>query len=368
MLRLSLILEAFLALETTFATPLDSAHSVGIYCELLDSELPNRISYPSSPAYNESVSSYYSGQERDIRPGCIFRPFDEPDVSLFLKLVTTKIDECSTLPKFAVRSGGHMIWPGSANIEHGITVDLRALNGTVLNEDKTVASIGPGGVWSEIYPLLEPYNLTVMGGRVPGIGVGGLATGGEYSSSYLSPPVTINLYRSLTSPGGIHFSARRNGWVCDNIHAYQVVLANGTTIEATASSHPDLWLALKGGSNNFGIVTRIDVPTWPLDVMWGGQVVFEYVPDVLAGQARAFSTFMAEGSFDEAAHMGMTLVFDQGVYVVANALYYIDPVEDPAVYDGFRAIEPKVMESLRLQKPSDLVNDATGLLPPNTTR
>lgn len=72
-----------------------------------------------------------------------------------------------------------MIWPGSANIEAGITVDLRAMNSTVLNEDKTVLSLGPGGVWSEIYPLLEPHNLTVMGGRVPGIGVGGLATGGE---------------------------------------------------------------------------------------------------------------------------------------------------------------------------------------------
>lgn len=334
-----------LALEVAAAGRNAAARDVGIFCELIDRQIPDRISYPKSPVYNESISSYYSGQGRDIQPGCIFRPKDETEVSAFLKLVTANIGGCSSLPKFAVRSGGHMIWPGSANIEDGITIDLRAMNGTVLNEDKTVLSLGPGGIWSEVYPQLEPYNLTVMGGRVPGIGVGGLATG-----------------------GGIHFSARQNGWVCDNIYTYQVVLANGTIIEATASSRRDLWLALKGGSNNFGIVTRIDVPTWPLDMMWGGQVVFEFNQANMDAHAREFSAFMSEENFDAAAHMGTTLVFDQGNWVIGDALYYTKPVENPAVYEGLRSIEPKIIEMLRVQKPSDLVDDSTGLLPPNTTR
>ena len=33
---------------------------------------------------------------------------------------------------------------------------------------------------------------------------------------------------------------------------YQVVLANGSVVDANAQSNPDLWWALKGGSNNFG--------------------------------------------------------------------------------------------------------------------
>lgn len=168
-----------LAFQTVLAVQADRARDVDVYCQLIDAELPNRISYPETPVYNESISSYYSGQERDIRPGCIFRPLDTTEVSSFVKLVTTEIHGCSKLPKFAVRSGGHMIWPGSANIEDGITVDLRAMNATVLSDNKSVLSLGPGGIWSEIYPQLEPHNLTIMGGRVPGIGVGGLATGGE---------------------------------------------------------------------------------------------------------------------------------------------------------------------------------------------
>lgn len=161
------------------SAPENQAREVEVYCELIKSKIPDRISYPQSSAYDESISSYYSGQEKDIQPGCIFSPRDTSEVSEFVSLVTSHVDGCSELPKFAIRSGGHMIWPGSANIEAGITVDLRAMNSLTLNEDKSVASIGAGGIWSEIYPQLVPHNLTVMGGRVSGIGVGGFSTGGK---------------------------------------------------------------------------------------------------------------------------------------------------------------------------------------------
>jgi len=52
--------------------------------------------------------------------------------------------------------------------------------------------------------------------------------------------------------GGMTFLSRRHGFTCDNIHGYEVVLASGEVVYVTADSHPDLWLALKGGSNNFG--------------------------------------------------------------------------------------------------------------------
>ncbi|KAH9226154.1 hypothetical protein K456DRAFT_1933883 [Colletotrichum gloeosporioides 23] len=313
---------------------------------LLESLIPNRVAYPETPTYNESISSYYSGQERDIRPGCIFQPETAHEVSQFIKLITRKDALCSHAPpKFAIRSGGHMIWPGSANIDQGITVDLRKLNSLVLNEDKTVASLGVGGIWSDIYPQLVPHNLTVMGGRVTGIGVGGLATG-----------------------GGIHYLARRHGWVCDNIHTYQVVLASGAIVEATASSHADLWLALKGGSNNFGIVTRIDVPNFPMGDMWGGTVAFEYTNEVLEAHAQAFSDFMSAENFDDAADMGMSLLFDQGNYAVGDALYYVKPVENPPVYQPFTAIQPQIGSSLRIGNASSMTSEANGLLPPNTTR
>lgn len=56
------------------------------------------------------------------------------------------------------------------------------MNAVVLSDDEKVAQLGPGGIFSEIYPQFVPYNLTIMGGRAPGIAVGGFVIRGEYTS------------------------------------------------------------------------------------------------------------------------------------------------------------------------------------------
>lgn len=143
--------------------------------KLVESEVPGRISYPGTTTYNSSISSYYGDQERALSPGCIFRPTTASEVSQFVKLMAS--DERES--KFAVRGGGHTFWTGAANIGPGITVDMRLMNQVELSEDEKIARIGGGAVWDHAYPQLVPHNLTVMGGRIPGIGVGGFATGGQ---------------------------------------------------------------------------------------------------------------------------------------------------------------------------------------------
>ena len=155
-------------------------------CQQAASRLPGRISYPADSVYQSSRGSYYSEFERALAPGCIFRPTNAVEVSQFIKLVTADGQYSNASrshnrsPKFAVRGGGHTLFSGAANIDGGVTIDLREIKSLALSQDRKVASIGGGAVWSDIYPQLVPYNLTVMGGRVPGVGVGGFATGGEY--------------------------------------------------------------------------------------------------------------------------------------------------------------------------------------------
>jgi FAD/FMN-containing dehydrogenase len=162
------------ALSAAALFPFASAQPQQNACKIIDVNIPGRISYPDSTAYNSSVSSYYSDQERDLYPGCIFQPTNTSEVSQFVKLVTA----CEGA-KFAVRGGGHTLWTGAANINGGITVDMRSMKDFALSPDKKIALLGAGGIWNEIYPQLVPYNLTAMGGRVPGIGVGGFVTGGK---------------------------------------------------------------------------------------------------------------------------------------------------------------------------------------------
>jgi FAD/FMN-containing dehydrogenase len=83
--------------------------------------------------------------------------------------------------------------------------------------------------------------------------------------------------------GGIsHFSNRR-GWACDNIASYELVTASGLAITVSSTSYSDLYWALRGGGNNFGIVTSFKLFAFPQGLMWGGGRIYteESFPAVL---------------------------------------------------------------------------------------
>lgn len=48
------------------------------------------------------------------------------------------------------------------------------------------------------------------------------------------------------------------------------MLANGSVTNINQKSSSDLFWALRGGGNNFGIVTRFDLETYPQGGVWGG--------------------------------------------------------------------------------------------------
>ena len=73
--------------------------------------------------------------------------------------------------------------------------------------------------------------------------------------------------------GGMSFFAPRYGFACDNVENFEVVLAGGKIVNANARVNRDLWFALKGGSNNFGIVTRFDLRTLPQREIWCGTIL-----------------------------------------------------------------------------------------------
>ena len=71
-----------------------------------------------------------------------------------------------------------MWWAGAANIQDGVTLDLSSMNRVEISEDSAIASVGGGARWEDVYLPLDAMNLSVVGGRVSTVGVGGLTTGG----------------------------------------------------------------------------------------------------------------------------------------------------------------------------------------------
>ena len=114
-------------------------------------------------------------------------------------LLVIELEACP----FAVKSGGHAAFAGGSNIAGGVTIDLVNLNEILVPSDQTQISVGPGNRWSDVCSHLDPLGLSVIGGRVVDIGVGGLMLG-----------------------GGISFFSGRYGMACDNVNNYQVRLMN----------------------------------------------------------------------------------------------------------------------------------------------
>lgn len=246
---------------------------------------------------------------------------------------------------FAIRSGGHASSAGAANIPEGVTLDLSGLDTISLEEvqksdqsSAPIVSVGVGATWGSVYSYLEPSNLSVSGARAATVGVGGLLLG-----------------------GGISYFGPRFGWACDGIVNFEVVLANGSVTNANEHENPDLLWALRGGTNNLGVVTRVDLQTFEQGDLWGGFVVRPY--STAEAQIAALAAFAdpATGSYDEFASLIITFAYlgTENMSVVVNNLEYTRPVEaPPPVYEAFTNL-PVLSSTQRNTNLSDLVTETT---------
>ena len=76
-----------------------------------------------------------------------------------------------------MKGGGHTANPGFSSTS-GVQIALSRFNSTKLNPTDGTVEIGPGLTWGQVYTTLDPTGVTVIGGRVPTVGVAGLTLGG----------------------------------------------------------------------------------------------------------------------------------------------------------------------------------------------
>ncbi len=263
----------------------DSSPSQSAHERLLQAGLD--VLLPSDDTYTARQESYFSKTASQLAPACIVRPSSAAQVSSAVRILAE-----GGYP-FAIRSGGHAPNAGASNIEGGVTLDLGLLNWTRVEtaqegngieneheagETPAVVDIGPGARWADVYATLHPHNLVVAGGREGGVGVGGLILGG----------------------GNTYFTASQ-GFACDNVVAFEVVLApDGRIVTATAdNTYADLFWALRGGGNNFGVVTNFRMKALKGGSrVWGGLTLIPWQATPLAAEALVDFTSRAHEDVD----------------------------------------------------------------------
>ncbi|KAH7141822.1 mitomycin radical oxidase [Dactylonectria macrodidyma] len=231
---------------------------------------PDAVDAPDTSAYDESVKCNWSALARR-NPSAIFHP-SSPEQAAKAVQILEFFDQ-----QFAIRGGGHSPNPGWASIEGGVLISTDRLNDLHYDESSKIASIGAGNRWGLVYSYLEKFGVLVTGGHSSPVGCVGQITGCGNSPWF-----------------------HKYGWSCDNVVNFEVVTAGGKIINANKGENADLWWALKGGSNNFGIVTRMDMLTFPVpNGVWGGMLELEWSIENQRKVAEAYYKFQSENIVED---------------------------------------------------------------------
>jgi hypothetical protein len=252
-----------------------------------------------------------------FQPNCVFQPTTAQELSQGIQIIK------AAGSKFSVRSGGHMPVPGAQSVEPGVFISMSGLNQKTLHPSTGTISIGPGQTWRDVYEFLAPYNLAVNGGRYPTVGVGGLLVG-----------------------GGIGYFASTQGWATDNVVAFEVVLANGAVVEATQTNqYADLFWALRGGNNNFGVVTRFDVRTFPATSAYVASVLWNLGGGGNAsdGFFKALSDYVAPGGGVDNPRAGIAAQPSTGLYLSQITAFELGNDTAGAPFANFSALQNPIL-------------------------
>ncbi|PWN41942.1 FAD-binding domain-containing protein [Ceraceosorus guamensis] len=294
-------------------------------CKDLRTQLGKKIVIPR-PAivnleYEESRLHVYNAAQADEYPYCLILPTSADHVRAAyagLKRIGAG---------FGVRSGGHATIDGWSSTKD-VMIDFKNWCNVELANQGSIANVSPGCRWGEVYKRLEAKGKTVLGGRLSNVGLG------------------------ATLGGGLSHLSNLHGLIADNVASYDLITPEGHSLTVSNTTNADLWWALKGGKNRFGIVTRYGFQAYDVGSWWGGLLTYKgedalKVCDAVTEFAETFSDPKAAIIPTFNAALGPIGEF------VSVALAYNGPDRPAGVFDMFFNI-PRTAENVGKKSYADI--------------
>jgi len=143
-----------------------------------------------------------------------------------------------------VPRGGAHSYTGQSTTE-GLVISLVHMAETQVDKAAMTAEIGAGAILADVNVGLLKADVGLPTGSCPSVGVAGLTLG-----------------------GGIGFSSRKWGLMCDNLTGVTVVMADGRVVvggREPGECAETLWMHQGGGGGQFGIVTSLRFGVHPVE-------------------------------------------------------------------------------------------------------
>jgi hypothetical protein len=256
---------------------------------------------PGDVAYDQARRVWNAMIDR--RPGAVVYCAGPDDVVAAVKFARSR----SLLA--AVRAGGHNIG-GASVCDDGLVIDLSRMKQIEVDPIKRTARAQAGLNLGEFDAATQAHGLATTMGVNADTGIAGLTLGGGFGKL-----------------------GRKHGLSCDNIISAEIVTAEGRLLHASATEHPDLFWAIRGGGGNFGIVTSFEYRLFPVGPkLLAGSILHSYDH---ASEAMRFYQDFASSAPDELSLDAALATAPSGERVFSISPCYIGPVEE-----GERILEP----------------------------
>jgi FAD/FMN-containing dehydrogenase len=265
-----------------------SVAATGTEVEEFKNRLRGDVLAPEDPGY-DAARKLWNGMI-DKRPALIARCAGVSDV----------IDAVAFARRndlvLAIRGGSHSA-AGHAMCDDGLVIDLTGMKGVRVDPIGRTVQAQAGLLWGELDRETQAFGLATTGGTVSNTGVSGLTLG-----------------------GGLGWLMGKHGLSCDNLLAVDLVTADGQYLTASATQHPDLFWALRGGGGNFGVATSFEFRVHEVGpTVLGGLVIYPLAQ--AAAVLRFYRDFCARLP-DAAEAYASILTAPDGHQVVAMLLGY----------------------------------------------
>lgn len=268
---------------------------------------------PNDAGYDEARSIYNAMIDR--RPALIARCAAAEDAVQAVRFAREHDLRVS------IRGGGHNV-AGNAVCDGGLMIDLSPMKNIQVDAEKRIARAEAGLLLGDCDRGTQAHGLAVPLGVVSRTGIAGLTLG-----------------------GGFGWLSGRHGLSCDNMHAAEVVTADGQLRTASATENEDLFWALRGAGANFGVVTRFEYQLHPVTSVFGGLILYPLA------QARAVLDFFGEltrSAPDDLVAVAALMAAPDGTPMAVIGLVHSGaPAEDEPLRQRLHQPAPPAVDQLR---------------------